>query len=170
MKPTTLLKKQHRHVEAIFKQLEAKPASSRHLLDELANNLTAHMGIEQDIYYPAVRAIDETLINEAYEEHAVAELEMKRLLAADRNDPMFLAKLVTLKELIAHHVKEEEGELFPQVDKAMDSKTLDDLGSRMEETFATLLAAGHEELLSKNLSQTTSDRAQRKSKTVRSEA
>ncbi len=40
-----------------------------------------------------------------------------------------------LKELIEHHVEEEEGELFPEVEKAIDSDELEALGTQMEARF-----------------------------------
>ena len=51
MKATSLLEKQHRKVESLFKKLSGKSASTE-LVEELASNLAAHMAIEQDIFYP----------------------------------------------------------------------------------------------------------------------
>ena len=36
-------------------------------------------------------------------------------------------------EDITHHVQEEEGKMFPKVEKTFDSATLEDLGKKMEE-------------------------------------
>jgi hemerythrin superfamily protein len=36
-------------------------------------------------------------------------------------------------EDITHHVQEEEGIMFPKVEKIFDSATLEDLGKQMEE-------------------------------------
>ncbi len=47
--PRALLEKQHRKVEGIFKKLESGGASAASLLTELADNLAAHMAIEQEI-------------------------------------------------------------------------------------------------------------------------
>jgi iron-sulfur cluster repair protein YtfE (RIC family) len=105
------------------------------LLEELANSLAAHMAIEQDIFYPAVHEADESLTLESFEEHAVAQLELKRLLAAEPDDPMFLAKVTTLKELILHHVKEEEEDLFPKVDKLFNAAELETMGKNMAQVF-----------------------------------
>ena len=73
MKATSLLEKQHRKVESLFKKLSGKSASTE-LVEELASNLAAHMAIEQDIFYPAVKDIDEELVSESFEEHALAEV------------------------------------------------------------------------------------------------
>ena len=45
VKATTLLKRQHNKVKAIFKKLEGGHAAPAPLLEELANDLAAHMAI-----------------------------------------------------------------------------------------------------------------------------
>jgi hemerythrin superfamily protein len=55
---------------------------------------------------------------EAFEEHSIAELGLTRLLATDPEDPSFAARVTTCKEIIEHHVEEEEEELFPKVEKS----------------------------------------------------
>ncbi|MET0591848.1 MAG: hemerythrin domain-containing protein [Polyangiaceae bacterium] len=156
---TTLLEKQHRKVEATFKKLENKRTASLELLQELANDLAAHMAIEQEIFYPAVREIDEDLILEAYEEHSLAELAIKRLMATELNDESFLARVTAAKELIEHHVKEEEEELFPEVEKALDEAKLADLGQRMKERFDEVLTGGFEAAVPKGYNKTSADMA-----------
>jgi hemerythrin superfamily protein len=132
---TALLKTQHKKVEAILKKLESGRTEAGPLLEELARDLPAHMQIEQDLFYPAVREFDEDLVLESFEEHSVAEIALKRLLATPVDEPTFKAKATTLKELIMHHVEEEEGELFPKVDKKLPVEQNQELGRRMKEMF-----------------------------------
>src|SRR6478752_3453911 len=94
MKATDLLKQQHRKVEALFRKLE-KGHGDEGLVEELASNLTSHMAIEQEIFYPAIREVAEDLIGESFEEHSVAELALKRLLAATPGAPAFKARVTT---------------------------------------------------------------------------
>jgi iron-sulfur cluster repair protein YtfE (RIC family) len=152
MKATDLLEKQHRKVEAIFKKLEGGRSDTEALLTELANDLAAHMVIEQELFYPAAMAVKEDLVLEAYEEHAVAEFELKRLLSKSPDDVSFKAKLTTLKELIEHHVKEEEGELFPKVEKAIPAEELTTLGKEMKARFDEVVESGYEAVLSSSKS------------------
>jgi hemerythrin superfamily protein len=151
MKATALLKKQHRAVEAIFENLENGSADPASELLDVANNLAAHMAIEQNLFYPAVRDIDGELIAESYEEHAIAELTLKRLLATAVDDPTFAPKVRALKELILHHVEEEEKELFPEVDEKMKAAELEALGKEMSAAFDEALAGGYEPLLPEGL-------------------
>lgn len=156
MKATTLLERQHRKVESLFKKLESGRSDPGPVLTELANDLCAHMKIEQEIFYPTVRSIDPDLVMESYEEHAMAEIGLKRLLATDPEDPTFHAKVTTLKELIEHHVEEEEEELFPKVEKKLGEERLDALGKQMKEAFAAAVEEGYEALLPRG-KKTTAD-------------
>ena len=157
---TALLKSQHRKVEAIFKKLEGGRAEPQPLLEELKRDLSAHMRIEQDIFYPAVRQVDEDLVLESFEEHSLAEIALRRLLATPGDDPTFIAKVTTLKELIQHHVEEEESDLFPKVEKKLGKEKNQELGSAMKSKFDEL-TDGAPVALSKG-NRTTADMAERR--------
>jgi iron-sulfur cluster repair protein YtfE (RIC family) len=163
MDATKLLTKQHRKVEAIFRKLERKNPDAETLLSELANDLVAHMAIEQDLFYPAVKQVDDSLVLESYEEHALAEVALKRLLATDPGDEEFSARVTALKELIMHHVKEEEEELFAKVEKKLDEETLKGLGKQMQARFEEVTEAGYESALPRGgFGKTSSDLSKRR--------
>lgn len=132
---TALLRTQHKQVEAILKKLESGRSDAQPLLEQLARALPAHMKIEQELFYPTVREVDEDVILESFEEHSVAEIALKRLLATPTDDPTFKAKAITLKELVLHHAKEEESELLPKADKKLSAERNRELGRRMKEMF-----------------------------------
>ena len=157
MKATALLENQHRKVEALFKKLENGRSDPVATLEELANSLAAHMAIEQEIFYPKVKELDSDVINESYEEHAVAELALKRLLMTDPAEEAFMARVTTLKELIEHHVQEEEEELFPTVEKKIDEDELNQLGKAMKARFDEVVEAGFAAAVPKGMAKTSSD-------------
>lgn len=159
MKATSLLEKQHRKVETLFKKLESGKTEAEPLLDELSNDLAAHMAIEQNIFYPAIREIEPDLVSESFQEHAVAEIALKRLRLTDPQDPTFQAKVVTLKELIEHHVEEEEEELFPKVEKALGAERLNALGAKMSSAFDEAVEQGFDALVPEGFDTTTADQA-----------
>jgi hypothetical protein len=135
MKATELLKKQHRAVKALFREAKkVKPGERRRVLDEITHDLRAHMMIEEDIFYPAVREIGtkktEEIIPEAYEEHHVVKLVLAELPDVDVDDERFEAKVTVLDELIEHHVEEEEKEMFKIAEK-LGVERLAELGSEM---------------------------------------
>jgi hemerythrin superfamily protein len=157
MKATDLLKQQHRTVEALFAKIEAGEPEA---LKVLASALAAHMAIEHEFFYPEARDVDEDAIAEAFEEHAIAEVALKRALATDPEDDAFDARVKVLKELIEHHVEEEEGELFPEVEAETSKEDLEAMGTAMESRFDEVLRKGYEAVLPNNYEQTTADIAQ----------
>jgi len=136
---TNLLIHQHGEVKALFKAIEDAPnrAAKTKLFEELARALVAHDAIEREIFYPACeKAMGMTkLLGEALVEHGVIEF---CLYEADRarKDRDFDFKFQVLSEMVEHHVKEEERDFFPQVEKAFSMKALEDLGKRMQARFA----------------------------------
>ena len=158
MRATALLKRQHRRVEEIFDKLDDGDGAASVLLESLANDLAAHMAIEQDIFYPALRTFDPELVEESYEEHANAELALKRLLSVGAGDPTFDAKVAALKDLILRHVELEEEDLFPEIEETFDAAELDQLGEEMGIAFEKALERGHQYLLPKGLA-ASGDRA-----------
>jgi hemerythrin superfamily protein len=154
---TTLLQKQHRKVKAAFRKLQNRRTASLEILRELANDLAAHMAIEQEIFYPAVRELDEDLALESYEEHSLAELAMKRLLGTELNDESFVARVTAAKELIEHHADEEEEELFPKVEKKLGQERLAQLGREMQERFEQVVESGFEAAVPRGFNKTSAD-------------
>lgn len=160
MDATALLTKQHRKVEKLFKKLSGKNPSHE-LVIELANELAGHMAIEQDVFYPTVRKVDEDLVLESYEEHALAEMALKRLLATDIDDEAFHARVTALKEVIEHHVHEEEEELFPKVDKALGEDRSRELAKHMKARFSEVVEAGFEAAVPRGMAKTSADVSKR---------
>jgi len=123
MDATKFLEKQHRAVEKLFKQAERseEPSECLDLVREIVAKLEQHTRIEEEIFYPAVRRLGsskaEDMIFEAYEEHHVVKTMMRELCEADPGDERFAAKVTVLKELVQHHVEEEEEEMFKQARK-----------------------------------------------------
>jgi len=143
MKATDLLEKQHRQVEGIFQKLSSGRGDKTALVTELANDLIGHMVIEQEIFYPAVKRVKEELVLESFEEHAIARFALGRLVKTDPSDDSFDARVTALKELIEHHVEEEEKELFPKVEKALGNELLA-LGERMKARFDEIVEGGYD--------------------------
>ncbi len=120
-----LLKDDHRNVKHLFEQFKA--AEDRRakaiLAREAMLELKIHTTIEEELFYPAVRKAmkkklgkDETtdLMDEADEEHHVAKLLIAELETMKPSDDHWEAKFTVLSENVLHHVKEEEGEMFPK--------------------------------------------------------
>jgi hemerythrin-like domain-containing protein len=156
MKATQLLKRQHDEVKQLFKKLEKASAAKdkRGIFEEIAANLVGHDAIEREIFYPACEA---TLgmtdqLAEALVEHGVVEFCLYQADEAKPGDE-FDAKATVLKEMLEHHIEEEEGEFFPKVEKAMGASRLEALGAQMEARFAKAMSQSFRRPLHANLRQ-----------------
>ena len=141
MTATALLRKQHREVENLFDHIakvEGSKREQRKLFDELVTLFTAHARIEEKLFYPEGRKVDEKLTLEAYEEHDVAHALIRKIKKTRSNDATFQAKIKVLKEIIEHHVEEEETEYFPECEKKLGQERLEELGEKMEKMFVRL--------------------------------
>ena len=122
----TLLKEDHDKVKDAFKQFEsldrADVETCRELVETVCADLRMHSMLEEEIVYPALREAigDEDLMNEAAIEHETAETLIDQLENMGPDDPNYFATFTVLGEYVMHHVKEEEGEMFPQAKKAKD--------------------------------------------------
>jgi len=138
-----MLTRQHREMEAAFKALMAeKPEGRSNLFERAADTLMSHILIEEQHFYPAVRAKKtEDILLESLEEHLSLKRVLADLVALSCDDPHFEPKLHVLKEQAEHHHKEEEEHLFPKVKKLLDTHELETLGDQMQAAQTELLAA-----------------------------
>ena len=120
-----MLMADHRKVKKLFSDFDKlKEGGSDEdkgaLVSEICNELKIHTELEEEIFYPAVRkAIDDSgLMDEALVEHAGAKDLIAQLEDASPDDDLYDAKVTVLGEQIDHHVKEEEGDMFPKAKKA----------------------------------------------------
>ncbi len=150
-----LLTADHREVKALFQEYQglvdhdAEDDEKHPIAQQICIMLTIHAQIEEEFFYPAAqKAIKEPdLVDEANVEHASAKSLIAQLEESDPSDPLFDAKVKVLGEYIDHHVKEEEGELFPQARRArIDVRQLGDaMQSRKAELMVEMGMADEEE-------------------------
>ncbi len=135
-----LLKEDHKKVKALFEEVEGlgeRAATQRkNLFQKIDQELTLHAKIEETLFYPEFKKRAEDSeerdeILEAYEEHGVVKVMIGELEDLDPKDEKYKAKLTVLKELVLHHVKEEEGELFPMARELFEPEELNKIGDRI---------------------------------------
>jgi hemerythrin superfamily protein len=136
-----LLEADHREVEGYFDAYKDEDAGGKKLLArKICAALRVHAQIEEELFYPAARAATKAkdLLDEATVEHAGAKVLIAEIEAMQPGMPLYDAKVTVLGEQIQHHVREEEGELFPKVrESGLD---LQALGAVMAERKAELMA------------------------------
>jgi hemerythrin-like domain-containing protein len=129
-----LLTEQHREVEQLFEEFEqADEADEKQaIFDEIADKLAVHARIEEQFFYPAVRAKKtEDMVLEAFVEHTSIKRLLGDLLTADPEEASFDAQVKVLKEQVEHHVEEEEDQLFPAANKVLDQDELEAVAQEM---------------------------------------
>lgn len=132
----TLLKKDHRVVEGIFKTLKAVDKigldEREKLFNKLKQELNIHAHLEETIFYPALRSIDEEDVRHAYADHAEVKDILEELAGEDKSTEEWMAKLEGLEEDVEEHVKEEEEVILPKAEQALGEEKLQELGKQMQ--------------------------------------
>ena len=118
-----MLKEDHQRAKKAFKEAEKLHEQEAHdelqaLVEQTCSEIEVHAQLEEELFYPAAREAvdDEDLIEEAEVEHGSAKALIAQLKELSSEDPKFFATFTVLGEYLKHHIKEEENELFPQVE------------------------------------------------------
>ena len=137
-----LLKADHREVDELVQRYDsARSDRKAALAQQICMALKVHAQIEEEILYPAAREVlggdDSDLVDEAAVEHATIKRLITDVEASSPSEPLFDAKVTVIGEYVKHHVKEEEGELFPKLRASgLDLKAL---GEQLAERKAALM-------------------------------
>jgi iron-sulfur cluster repair protein YtfE (RIC family) len=142
-----LLKADHRNVEELFAKVEATESDKQHqqLFEKIKTELELHMHIEESILYPLLEQHEELkdMVLEAYEEHKQVKTLIREISALVDGSEKFDAKLKVMGENIDHHVKEEETEMFPKVEKHISQQQLESLGQEMQQMKQSVGKSSH---------------------------
>ena len=145
----TLLKSDHATVKRLLRELSETTERAVKLRGELVSQiervLKVHAQIEEEVFYPAFKAAAgkseaADLFYEAAEEHHVADMVLPALKAANPKSKEFGAKAKVLRDLIEHHVKEEETQMFVEARKLFDEDELREIGDMMQARKDTIEA------------------------------
>jgi hemerythrin superfamily protein len=144
-----LLKNDHDKVKKLFEQIgdtsnQAEKTREK-LFVTIETELVVHTTIEEEILYPALRKAaknDEQcrLYFEAVEEHKAVDLLLPTVKEVAFGTNEFAARVKVLKEIVEHHVEEEEGEMFPLLKKLFSKEQLAELGERLDTRKKALMA------------------------------
>lgn len=135
---------QHRQVEGLWERLEGSagilPDGRRLALGrDIVSQLSRHAGIEEQLLYPSVRdclADGGRLADRSLQEHRELARRLSRLDGLGPEEPGFERQFAQLMAEVRHHVVEEEGEVFPRLERTVSPVKLAKLAGQME------LAAG----------------------------
>lgn len=137
-----LLEADHKAVSAMFAEYEKSRSvpKKKALVAEICAALGVHMQIEEEVFYPAVKAAvkDKDLVPEATVEHAGVKDLIGQIEGIEPGGEDYDAKVKVLSEYVEHHVKEEHDEMFPKA--RATSLDMGELGARMAARKEDLMA------------------------------
>jgi hemerythrin superfamily protein len=139
---TNMIRMDHAHVLSTFHQYQSdsSPRVKKGLVDSVCVALEIHAQLEEEIFYPALRAISDTeFLRKSVPEHD----QMRRLITQLRNlEPDHATYDETFYELInnvMHHVADEETLLLPAAERVL-AERLGELGAEMTKRRLQLAA------------------------------
>ena len=133
----SLLEEDHRKMKKLLSELDSTTErgvkTRAELFATVREELTVHETIEEEIFYPALKAHPKTkeIALEGYEEHHVVDMVMAEIEGLPYDDEKWGAKFTVMKENIEHHIEEEETQMFKQARQVFDEDELKALGEQM---------------------------------------
>jgi hemerythrin-like domain-containing protein len=128
-----LLSQDHRVLLDCIEQFEEAMHEDKHSIAErFCRLITVHTQIEEELLYPAAHEAfgsDSQQIAVAQVEHAVMKDLVSQIEDLDEVDELFEAKMQVLGEQLRHHIQEEEGTIFPKLERT--SLDLEVLGEQL---------------------------------------
>ena len=125
-----MLEQEHDKVKKSLQSvMRSMSSSDSDKLREICMDLERHMSVEEEVVYPRLRKIDEIsdLIADGYEEHGEVKDVLKKIKRNDMDVESCEDELEKLRDLIDHHVREEENQVFPTARKTLSENEIDKL-------------------------------------------
>jgi hemerythrin superfamily protein len=126
-----LLKEDHKKVKNLLNETIKNRDTSKY--PQIQKELRIHMEGEENLLYPKTRNQATDLTLEAYEEHDLVKKELREIDNLNINDEHWMPKMKVVKDLVEHHVEEEEEEYFPKSEEILGMDQLNQLGQKYED-------------------------------------
>lgn len=118
--PLQLLREEHEFVRQLFLRFFSThdPRLKQELGPRILTMLEMHAALEEATFYPAVRRLDDALIDLANSEHEAADHLIQQLKELDSTHPQYERLFEQLQEVVMRHIESEETALFPLVQQS----------------------------------------------------
>lgn len=126
-----LLKKEHEKVKNLLNETIENRDTSKY--PQIQKELRIHLEGEEYLLYTKTKDKATDLTLEAYEEHNLVKDKLRELDNLHIDDERWIPKMKVVKDLVEHHVEEEEEEYFPKSEEILGSSQLDKLGQKYED-------------------------------------
>ncbi len=131
---TRMIRMDHSHVMTVFHRYkpDLAPQTKEAIVGTVSLALEIHAQLEEEIFYPALRAAtnNDTVLAKSVPEHD----EMRRLIGELRDmspeDEAYDETFMSLMREVIHHVADEETTLLPEAERVLADQ-LSELGAQM---------------------------------------
>jgi hemerythrin superfamily protein len=131
---TNMIRMDHTSVLETFHQYEidTAPRAKKALVDTACIALEIHAQLEEEIFYPAMRAVavDNPVIDKSVPEHNEMRRLIAQLRAMEPDNPSYDQTFMQLMRDVMHHVADEETTLLPDAERLLAPR-LSELGAEM---------------------------------------
>ncbi|HWI83247.1 hemerythrin domain-containing protein [Ramlibacter sp.] len=145
---TNMIRMDHTHVLTTFHQyhVDTAPRVKKGLADTVCVALEIHSQLEEEIFYPAMRAIaDSDFMQKSVPEHDQVRRLITQLRSLRPEEAAFDEAFFQLMNAVMHHVADEETLLLPTAERVLADR-LGELGAEMAKRRLQLTAARGGEL------------------------
>lgn len=132
-----LLMSEHRAAESLLDQIaqtEQQP-NARDIADQVISMLVKHSVAEEMYVYPVLEQyLDDGKESVEHDKGEHQELEelLKTLEGLETEDPQFPQTVARIREVLADHISDEEGEQFPRLREVVPGEKLVELRGKVE--------------------------------------
>ncbi len=129
----------HRKVDTLFMEIEKTddPKKLQEFFGQLYKDLSVHAEAEEQIVYPAIRSYYSNT-QELYDEQAEMKQMLAKIKAMSPSSSDFKAQIKLLKTAVQDHVKQEEGDMFPQIRRNLSEAQMEQMATKFKAAKSTM--------------------------------
>ncbi len=134
----TLLRKDHELFRSLLQRLKSttgdREKEREGLFAQFRLSIVPHTKAEDSVFYSRLKEHQGAYADalESIEEHHVIELVINELVRTPKQMDQWLAKLRVCKELVEHHIEEEEEKIFEQARKTLSEEEMHSISDKFQ--------------------------------------
>lgn len=132
-----LIKQDHDRYKQMLSQMQNEQQKSQQqtqMFEQFGQDISAHMAVEEEGLYEALKKQSQSKEHalEAYEEHHAAKMVFQELQEMPQTSERWMAKLKVFKEMVEHHIQEEESQVFEDARQYLKDTQLEEMADKWE--------------------------------------
>jgi hypothetical protein len=132
MKATSLLRDQHRRIEALLARTAGERKMRLSLVLQLVEELMTHLALEEHVFLSRVADATGMRADTYREDQARMRNAVLQAVFAEEDDIVFAARLIELSCAFEQHVRLMDRDVLPLADAQLKREDLETLGTRMQ--------------------------------------